>query len=49
MLICLTQILSLFHRDFPGDSEARFYFVMKCTKDFWLIMSTPAGKTQIKS
>lgn len=34
-------------RDFPGDSEAKFYFVMNCTKDFWLIMSTPAGKTQI--
>lgn len=43
MLTCLTQILSLF----LGDSEARFYFVMNCTKYFWLIMSTPAGKTQI--
>lgn len=35
------------HRDFPGDSEAKFDSVMNCTKDFCLIMSTPAGKIQI--
>lgn len=35
------------HRDFPGDSEAKFDSIMNCTKDFWLIMSTPEGKIQI--
>lgn len=32
------------HRDFPDDSIAKYDSVMNCTKDFWLIMPTPAGK-----